>query len=124
MRNVDVECPCGPHQFEKICSPDEEVLCPEHGLPCVQLWWQPSRKRERTVWSDCEAVVVFKKPDGTYSFPARASKPCPPGWTRIVARSDREIAKIEREAGVRHERRWYDSNGRGAEDELTSRSVR
>lgn len=75
-------------------------------------------RRTSTVWDTRESVVVFEKPDGTFSFPARNDKPTPPGWHRHEARTDRELARLERLTGTRNERRWYDSNGRGFDDNL------
>lgn len=71
------------------------------------------------VWDVSESAVVFKKPDGTYSFPTRNDKPTPPGYERVEIRSDADMARIERDAGVQSERRWFDpGSGREHEKEL------
>ena len=88
------------------------------GEPFEQLWWERPT-RQSAEWAANEQVLVFRKPDGTYSYPGRSDKPTPPGFERILIKSDREMAKHEREANVVHERRHYDSNGRGMDDDRT-----
>jgi hypothetical protein len=105
---------------EVICDEDEVVRCPCGSL-CEQQWWRRSIQRE-TVWHKDEMAVVFKKPDGTFSFPAVNTKPTPEGCERIEIRSDAQMAKIEREAGVRSERRWFDrGSGNGHDGDETMR---
>lgn len=84
-----------------------------------QQWWA-RRSRNATVWHQSEWATVFRKPDGSYSFPARADKATPQGCERITIRSDAEMAQVERAAGVRSERRWYDrGSGSGFDDQHT-----
>lgn len=120
-RMVYCLCPLE-HEFEAMCDPDAEVLCPEHLIPCQQLWWQPSRRRAATVWDKSEWAYVDRKADGSYSFPMRPDlKPPPEGYERITVKSDQEMARVEREAKVRSERRWYDKgSGQGFDDHTPS----
>jgi hypothetical protein len=86
-----------------------------------QQWWK-RRSQTATVWHPDETAVVFKKPDGTYSFPGRNDKPTPPGCERIEIRSDRDMARLEAAAGVRSEARWFDrGSGRGHDGDETMR---
>lgn len=82
--------------------------------------WLP-RSRHNAQWCDRDAVVIFENPNpldagSRFSFPARNDKPTPPGFVRHEARSDREVAQLERMTGTRNHSRWYDSNGRGFDD--------
>ena len=114
-RLVDCCCPEG-CEFEVFCGEAEPVTCPSHGLVCEQLWWQRPR-RKRTEWDESDSVVVFKKPDGSYSYPARNDKPTPPGCERLVMRSLAAIRRHEASAGVRSEIADYDhGSGSGHED--------
>lgn len=64
-----------------------------------------------------DATIVFKKPDGTFSYPMENSKPTPAGCERIVLNSLRKIEQHERTANVRSEVAHYDSgSGRGHDD--------
>lgn len=116
-RMSNCHCASCDKTFERICEPHEIVVC-ECGAACEQRWWERSSNRGGE-WHPSETAVVFKKADGTYSFPARADKPTPAGCERIEIRSDRQMAAIEKAANVRSERRWYDSgSGRGFDDHL------
>jgi hypothetical protein len=99
---------------ELFCSPSDSPRC-ECGEPYEQLWWERNNQRNAE-WSKDEQVVVFRKPDGTYSYPMTNTKPTPAGFERIVLKSDRELAAHERQANVVHERRHFDSNGRGIDN--------
>ncbi len=84
----------------------------------LQHWWARSNQRA-TVWDKSEWATVFKKPDGSYSFPAIADKPTPPDCERITIKSDAEMARVEKAANVRSERRWFDKgSGNGHDDKL------
>lgn len=120
-RMIDVYCRvCDVLMPDMMADERDELRCPQCGSVMEQQWW-PKRRRERTQWDERDAVVVFRKPDGTFSFPARNDKPTPPGYERLVARSDREVAALEKLTGTHNERRWYDSNGRGFDDEIRER---
>lgn len=70
---------------------------------------QVYRLRSRDAqWSDRDAVVVFRKPDGTFSYPMINSKATPAGCTRVVMRSLREVEAFERQTGTRNEAMHYD----------------
>ena len=87
---------------EGYARPCNECRCncftdAEHRAAC------PRGRATFTAWDMKDAVVVFKKPDGTFSYPARNDKKTPPGCERITMRSLREVERHERVAGVRSE---------------------
>ena len=68
-------------------------------------------------WGDSSAVVVFKKPNGEFSYPMNNSKATPAGCERIVLRSLRQVEQFEKVAGVKNEAMHYDrGSGRGFDD--------
>jgi hypothetical protein len=118
LRNV--VCYCAPCDRERdiICREQDTLHCSECGALMEQRWWQRIT-RDNTQWSEKDAVVVFRKPDGTFSYPAVNTKPTPEGCERIVMRSLREVEAHERSAGVRSEIAWYDrgsGNGHDSKD--------
>lgn len=114
-RMVDTRCTsltCGILQYDQFLDESDAPRCPICQSPAEQLWWARPR-REMTCWPESEQVVVFENPNPTdryskFSFPARNTKPCPPGWIKHTARSDRELAKIEALTNTRNESRWFD----------------
>lgn len=73
-------------------------------------------------WSDRDAVVVFKKADGSISYPGRNDGPTPKGCERVVMRSLREVERFEKEQGVRCEAMHFNSgNGLPVIDHLDTR---
>jgi len=73
-------------------------------------------------WSDKDAVVVFRKPDGTISYPATNLKPTPAGCERIVMKSLREVEQFEKRNHVICEAAHYDSgNGVPTIDHIDTR---
>ena len=67
--------------------------------------------------SERDAVVVFRKPNGELSYPARNDKPTPKGYERIVLKSFREVESFSRQNGVVHEASHFDrGSGRGFDD--------
>lgn len=98
------------------------MKCGECGKKLTEGLWpfcphEPIRSRFSTEWHPSESITVFRKPDGTYSYPMRSDKPTPPGCERVVIRSDRELAKHEQQANVLSERRWFDKgSGKGFDD--------
>ncbi len=116
-RNIDLHCDsCGHNLVDRFTAENETVRCGKCGAVMTHVWWSRPKKAF-TEWPEGEAAVVFEKPDGTFSFPGRNDKPCPPGWTRHVARSDRQMAQLERMTGTRSEARWFDrGSGRGHDD--------
>lgn len=65
-------------------------------------------------WSDRDAVVVFRKPDGSIAYPPRNDSPTPKGCERVTMRSLREVESFEKTNGVRCEAAHYNS-GNGME---------
>lgn len=65
-------------------------------------------------WGDKDAVVVFKKADGSISYPGRNDVATPKGSERIVMRSLREVEKFEKEQNVRCEAMHF-NRGNGVE---------
>ncbi len=124
-RMLDYDChSCGFEIRDKFFMEVPDVHpCPQCGAAMDRAWYV--LRRERTQWDASEAVVVFRKPDGTFSYPARNDKPCPQGWERIEARSDREVAAIERMTSTRNEARWFDrGTGRGFDDQFRGRDYK
>lgn len=117
-RLVDVTCRKCKHTEIDVYLEDTEIaVCKKCHSLAEQVWW--NTRSHDAEWSDKDAVVVFRKPDGTYSFPAINSKPTPPGWERIVAKSERQVADIERMTGTLNQDRWYDhGTGRGFDDDF------
>jgi hypothetical protein len=118
LRNVVCYCPRCDRERDVICREDDIVPCPTCHAAMEQRWWQRIT-RDNTQWSEKDAVVVFRKPDGTFSYPAVNTKPTPEGCERIVMRSLREVEAHERSAGVRSEIAWYDrgsGNGHDSKD--------
>jgi hypothetical protein len=115
LRNVVCYCSACDTRRDVICREDDVVNCYVCSSPMEQHWWE-RQPRQATVWNPNEWATVFKKPDGTFSFPMKADKPTPPGCERITIRSDAEMARIERAARVRSERRWFDSGSGGGHD--------
>ena len=117
-RTVDIVCrneACGFVELNVQVEEDATVSCKVCHELAEQKWWgTPTHNAE---WSDRDAVVIFRKPDGTYSFPARNDKPTPPGWERLTAKSDRQVARLEQMTNTLHQDRWYEKgSGRGFDD--------
>ena len=66
--------------------------------------------------SEAEAAVVFRGPDGKYSYPADNRKQTPSGHERIVMRSVRELEQHYRNTGALSEVAAYDRNSGGSLD--------
>lgn len=106
LRNVVCYCPACNRETDRVCRENDTVLC-TCGTSMEQHWWKRTT-RDNTQWDEKDAVVVFKKLDGSYSYPAINTKPTPPGCERIVMRSLREVEAHERRANVRSEIAWFD----------------
>lgn len=73
--------------------------------------------RHDAEWDDHTAVTVFRKPDGSYSYPMRADAPTPSGYERVTLRSMQALQRFEKQAGVRSHMAWFDEgSGRGHDD--------
>ena len=107
LRNVVCYCPVCDREADRVCREQDTVFCQWCGIAVEQHWWK-RRAQQSTQWAEADAVVVFKKPDGTFSYPAMNTKPTPPGCERIVMRSLREVEAHERSANVRSEIAWFD----------------
>ena len=67
LRNVVCYCPACGSERDVICRENDVVLCKTcHKTPMEQHWWKRTT-RDNTQWSEADAVVVFRKPDGSYS---------------------------------------------------------
>jgi len=115
LRNVVCFCPVCDKEADRICREREAVFCNWCGLEMEQQWWKRTTAKDAQ-WSDKDAVVVFRKPDGSYSYPAVNTKPTPEGCERVVMRSLREVERHEREAGVRSEIAWFDKGSANGHD--------
>jgi len=100
---------------DRICRERDIVLCDWCGIAMEQHWWK-RQSRDNTQWDEKDAVVVFRKPDGNYSYPARNDKPTPEVCERIVMRSLREVERHEREAGVLSEIAHFDRGSGNGHD--------
>lgn len=71
-----------------------------------------------------DPVVVFRKPDGSFSFPGRADAPVPHGCERIELKTTREVRGFERSQAGRDYAAWERSRERDARffDPLKSNS--
>lgn len=118
LRNVVCHCPACDKETDRICREQEIVFCNWCGLAMEQRWWLRTAARDAQ-WSDADAVVVFKKPNGSFSYPARNDKKTPEGCERVVMRSLREVERHEKEAGVLSEIAHFDrgsANGHDTKD--------
>ncbi len=115
-RMLDCVCHSCGHEFrDKFFMEVPDVIpCPSCGAAMDRLW--SVSRRERTCWDERDAILVFRKPDGSLSYPARNDKPTPPGCERVVMRSLQEVNKFERAHHVCCEAMHYDRNGRGYGD--------
>lgn len=87
----------------------------DDGTPCRGEMEQVllPRSTHNAEWSDRDAVVVFRKSDGTVSYPMRNDAPTPAGCERVTMRSLRQVESFERQNGVCNEAMHFDRNGRG-----------
>lgn len=118
-RMLDITCPtCGLIMTDVFVqrTPDR-IICSCGNEATIMLG-----TADRRPWRPSEEVVVFRKPNGEFSFPTRNDKPTPPGCERLTARSDRELAAIEHLTSTRSEVRWFDrGSGRGFDDSFNGR---
>lgn len=89
------------------------------GAYCGGRLEQVFRLRPRNAeWSDRDAVVVFKYPDGRISYPGRNDKETPRNAERVVMRSLREVERFSRDHGVTAHIAGYDQgSGRAIDDD-------
>jgi hypothetical protein len=121
MRFLDLVChACETELYDKFYMEVPDVIpCPNCNNPMDRLWTVSRRNAE---WSDRDAIVVYRKPDGSISYPGRNDAPTPAGCERITMRSLRQVESFERQHGVRSEIAWYDKgSGRGHDDMLMGR---
>lgn len=107
LRNVVCYCKVCDRERDVICRETDTIYCESCKAEMEQHWWK-RQSRQSTQWDEKDAVVVFRKPDGSYSYPAVNTKPTPDGCERIVMRSLREVEAHERVANVRSEIAWFD----------------
>jgi len=92
----------------------------ECGEPMERVYRLRSRSAQ---WSDREAVVVFRKPDGTISYPAMNTKATPPGCERIVMKSMSEVDSFCRTHKVMNVMRDFDRGTDRNHSTVTSNDV-
>lgn len=128
---------CHHHLSEHMAIYGDGLIVPEgHVRPCLApdcscACYSDAEHRQNTaprgrrtrnllgVWDTPEIAVVHRNDDtGAYRFPMRADAPCPSGFSKVEIRSDAAMARVEREANVLSEKRWFDRNGRGHEKPL------
>lgn len=99
-----------------ICSSCKKTVRVGAWPFCPHGYGQGTLAGGNAQWSDRDMILVFKKPDGEYSYPMTNSKSTPKGCERIELRSLREVESFERKAGVKNEAMHFDRNGRGFDD--------
>lgn len=115
-RMLDLVCSsCGAEVIDKLYMTVPALITCE---ACGGTMEQVLRPRPRAAqWSDRDSIVVFRKPDGTFSYPAVNTKPTPQGCTRVVIKSHAELRAFERQAGVVAHISNYDrGSGRSLDD--------
>ncbi len=122
---VDIRCEPCEITIENVIvwksGADVQAYCLQCGQIAIVDYFP--RPVERTCWSPAETVVVHRDPaTGKVRYPGRADSVPPAGYERVLIRSDREMAKFEREHNVVHEARHYDRNGRGFDDTFRGES--
>jgi hypothetical protein len=119
-RMLDLVCHhCDTELYDKFFMVVPDVIdCPNCAMPMDRLWTVHSRHAE---WSDRDAVVVYRKPDGSLSYPGRNDAPTPAGCERITMKSLHAVSRFERANHVVNEAMHYDRNGRGHDDMLMGR---
>ena len=121
-RMLDLECSkCGEEvdDFYVTSTPPRlRHLYRTNGTYCGGRFETVFRMRPRNAqWSDRDAVVVFRRPDGSYSYPGHNTAATPAGCERVVMRSMREVQQFERQQGVVSHIAHYDQgSGRSADD--------
>jgi hypothetical protein len=88
-------------------------------LECGRVMNSVYRARQSHVsqLSEKDAIVVFKKPDGSISYPGRNDSPTPAGCERIELRTRRAVDQFCKRNNVRHEATDFDKGtGRGHDD--------
>lgn len=117
LRMLDLTCECGEQVRDLLVADPPDVI--KHwdcGGGVMQVEWLP-RPREAQ-WGDRSAITVFRKPDGTISYPGRNDAETPRGCERVELRSLRDVERFEKQHGVRSEVAWYDrGSGRSADDD-------
>lgn len=115
---MDLECrKCGAVLRDVFLRkvPKRLIHCKTAKSRCTGVMEQVFLPRPRNAgWSDKDAVVVFRKPDGSISYPSQNNCQTPKGCERITMRSLREVESFEKQNGVRCEAMHYNS-GNGAE---------
>lgn len=116
-RMLDVECEkCGAQARDIfVMRVPEEVIHFGDAGECMGTMEEVllPRSARHAGWSDGDAVVVFRKADGSLSYPMRNDSATPAGCERVVMKSLREVERFEKEHGVRCEAMHYNS-GNGA----------
>lgn len=127
MRLLDLECnKCGARLYDKFLRKVPAKIIHRKTDPksrCQGVMEQIFVARKRNAsWSDRDAVVVFKKPDGSISYPGRNDAATPKGCERVVMKSLREVERFERQNGVRCEAMHFNcGNGLPVIDHLDNR---
>lgn len=123
MRMLDLRC--------RRCDVEVNDFFVRDVPPCIihmfcgglmeQVYRLPRRDAQ---WGDKDAVVVYRKPNGEYSYPGRNDRPTPAGCERVVMRSLREVEAFERRAGVVNEAMHFDRGSGTARPDDTYRGER
>jgi hypothetical protein len=93
MIRQSFECESG-HQSERMVKGGtEHIRCPQCRKR-AEILWQADRSYHSHLQ---EAVVIFKMPDGSYSFPGTNRARTPAGAERMELRKAGEVRKVMRE---------------------------
>ena len=95
-------------------------------MECGAEMEQVYRPRQANVvqLQEKDAIVVFRKPDGTISYPGRNDKITPHGYERITLRTLHEVDAFCKGNNVVHEALDYDrGTARGHDDRMRGDSA-
>jgi len=97
MPLIDIKCEAG--HISEVMRPDKDwpstPACPDCGATTEQVFLPPQRR-----YAQCDPVVVFRAPDGSFRFPgdangAGAARYAREGLERIELRSAADVRRFE-----------------------------
>jgi hypothetical protein len=86
------------------------------------IYWSTTTARPAQFCTDETTVVYYSDQENKVQYPMLNNVPIPPrlvarGYRKLELKSDHAVGQFEKKHNVVNERRHYDSNGRGYEDE-------
>ena len=116
-RMVDLRCTkCGTEVENVFMDEDARRYSGCCNTLMEQIWWK--RPRGPAQWSDKDAVLVFKGPDGQIRYPGRHDAHMPDGYEKVYLRSLADVNRFEHDHNVVNHVMHYDSNGRAIDDHI------